>query len=195
MPEVRTLREKIARLCQQEGQAALWQSRLAQEWMASPEHEEGLGLSYVDGHVRVYHGSLGPLPRQYVARQRLRLRGTADYWVNGLGGEPFFVVTQPVHSGLIAALREQVIPRLLADAPALDEAKAADPQAVRFTIIVDREGFSPKLFAELKDQRIAVLTYHKHPGEDWPAEEFGPQQVRLHTGEIVQRDLAERGTR
>ena len=194
MPEVRTLREKITRLCQQEGQAAMWQSRLAREWMASPEHAEGIGLFYVDGHVRVYHGSLGPLPRQYVARQKLLLRGTTDYWVNGLGGEPFFVVTQPIHSGLIAALREQVIPRLLADAPARAAAQPDQPQSIRFTIIVDREAFSPQLFAELKAQRIGVLTYHKYPGDDWSAEEFGPQDVGLHTGETVQRDLAERGT-
>lgn len=194
MPEVRTLREKIARLCQQEGQAAQWQSRLAREWMAAPEHEAGLGFFYVDGHVRVYHGSLGPLPRQYVARQKLCLRGTADYWVNGLGGEPFFVVTQPVHAGLIAALHEQVIPRLLADAPALAATKADDPQAIRFTLIVDREGYSPKLFAELKAQHIGILTYHKYPGDDWPAGEFSVRQVRWHTGEIVERELAERGT-
>jgi hypothetical protein len=36
--------------------------------------------------VRVYHGQLGPLPRLYVARQKLRLRGTTDYWVNDLCG-------------------------------------------------------------------------------------------------------------
>jgi len=194
MPEVRTLREKIAGWCAQPGQAAQWQSRLASEWMAAPAHEAGLGLFYVDGHVRVYHGGLGPLPRQYVARQKLCLRGTADFWVNGLGGEPFFVVTQPVHAGLIAALREQVIPRLLADAPPLDAASAADAHAMRFTLIVDREGFSPQLFAELKAQRIAVLTYHKHPGEDWRADEFARRPVRLHTGETVERELAERGT-
>jgi len=153
-----------------------------------------VGLFYVDGHVRVYHGGLGPLPRLYVARQKLLLRGTTDYWVNGLGGEPFFVVTQPIHAGLIAALRQQVIPRLLAEAPELDQAKLADPQAMRLTIIFDREGFSPKLFAELKEQRIGVLTYHKYPGENWPVEEFSTRAVRLHTGEIVQRELAERGT-
>src|SRR6185369_15383537 len=131
----------------------------------------GLGLFYVDGHVRVYHGQLGPLLRLYVAREKLLLRGTTDYWVNGLGGEPFFVVTQPVHEGLIAALRQQVIPRLLADAPELDAAKlAADPHAMRFTIIFDREGFSPKLFTELKEQRIGILTYHKYPGDNWPVE-------------------------
>lgn len=199
LPEVRTLREKIAGLCAQEGQAAQWQSCLAQEWMEGAgrdvAEEAGVGLFYVDGHVRVYHGSLGPLPRQYVARQKLRLRGTVDYWVNGLGGEPFLVVTQPLHEGLIAALRQQVIPRLLAEAPAADAAKlAADPHAVRFTIVFDREGFSPKLFAELKAQRIGVLTYHKYLGEPWPAEEFSVRSVRLVSGEVVERPWAERGT-
>jgi len=198
LPEVKTLREKIGILCEQEGRATQWQSRLAKEWMEGVDgddpQKEGVGLFYVDGHVRVYHGGLGPLPRLYVARQKLLLRGTTDYWVNGLGGEPFFVVTQPIHAGLIAALRQQVIPRLLAEAPELDQAKLADPQAMRLTIIFDREGFSPKLFAELKEQRIGVLTYHKYPGENWPVEEFSTRAVRLHTGEIVQRELAERGT-
>lgn len=195
IPEVRTLREKVGLLCEKPGLAAQFQSGLAAEWMAAPSHPDGLGLFYVDGHVRVYHGELGPLPRQYVARQKLCLRGTADFWVNGLGGEPFFVVTQPVHAGLIAALREQVIPQLLALAPALSAAQADDPQAMRFTLIFDREGFSPELFAELKAQRIGVLTYHKYPAEDWPADEFAQRQVRLHTGETVARDLAERDTR
>jgi len=199
LPEVKTLREKIGILCGREGRATQWQSRLAKEWMEGVGSEDsqkaGLGLFYVDGHVRVYHGQLGPLPRLYVAREKLLLRGTTDYWVNGLGGEPFFVVTQPVHEGLIAALRQQVIPRLLADAPELDAAKlAADPHAMRFTIIFDREGFSPKLFTELKEQRIGILTYHKYPGDNWPVEEFSTRSLRLHTGEIVERELAERGT-
>jgi hypothetical protein len=108
LPEVKTLREKVSLFREQEGCATQWQSRLAQEWMAGaatadPE-KQGVGLFYVDGHVRVYHGGLGPLPRLYVAREKLLLRGTTDYWVNGLGGEPFFVVTQPIHAGLIAAL-------------------------------------------------------------------------------------------
>jgi len=195
IPEVRTLREKFAHLCESPAQAAQWQSGLATEWMAKPAHEDGLGLFYVDGHVRVYHGELGPLPRQYVARQKMCLRGIADFWVNGLGGEPFFVVTQPVHAGLIAALREQVIPRLLKLAPPLPAEQADDPEAMRFTLIFDREGFSPELFAELKAQHIGVLTYHKFPTDHWPAEDFARRQVRLHTGETVERELAERGTR
>lgn len=198
LPEVKTLRAKIGILCHEEGRAAQWQSQLAKEWMEGVQSEDSrsVGLFYVDGHVRVYHGSLGPLPRQYVARQKLLLRGTTDYWVNGLGGDPFFVVTQPVHEGLIAALRQQVIPRLLEEAPEVDPARLeVDPHAVRFTVVFDREGYSPKLFAELKEQRIAILTYHKFPKEPWPLEEFSPQKVRLHTGEVVERSLAERGTR
>jgi len=198
LPEVKTLRNKLGLLCAQEGRATQWQSQLAKEWMEglAEEDPERVGLFYVDGHVRVYNGKLGPLPRQYVARQKLLLRGTTDYWVNGLGGDPFFVVTQPVHEGLIAALRQLVIPQLLKEAPELDPAKLeADPQAVRFMVVFDREGFSPKLFQELKDQRIAILTYHKYPKDPWPAEEFCSHKVRLHTGEVVERSLAERGTR
>ena len=198
LPEVRTLRDKIGILCGQEGRATQWQSRLAKEWMeagatADPENQ-GVGLFYVDGHVRVYHGGLGPLPRLYVARQKLRLRGTTDYWVNGLGGQPFFVVTQAIHAGLIAALRQQVIPRLLTDAPPGDALKPADARALRFTILFDRAGYSPKFFAELNEPQIGFLTYHKHPGENWPAQEFQTQSVRRHTGQVVERPLAERGT-
>lgn len=198
LPEVKTLREKIALLCGLHGRAAQWQSRLAKEWMEGLEDSDPqsvAGLFYVDGHVRVYHGKLGPLPKRYVARQKLCLRATTDYWVNGLGGEPFFVVTQPVNEGLIAVLRTQIIPRLLADAPPVDEAKLeADPLAVRFMIVFDREGFSPALFAQFKAQRIAILTYHKYPGENWPLEEFQKHTLRLVSGEVVERELAERGT-
>jgi hypothetical protein len=197
LPEVKTLRQKVALFCDQPGRAGQWQSCLAKEWMAGSEvaPEAGLGLFYVDGHVRVYHGQLGPLPRLYVARQKLRLRGTTDYWGNGLGGEPFFVVTQPVHEGLIAALKQEVIPQLLADAPPLDKAQLeADPQQMRFTIIFDREGYSPKLFAEFEAQQIGIVTYHKFPGELWPQTKFQPHTLRLLHGPEVERSLAERGT-
>src|SRR6478672_6359518 len=56
-------------------------------------------------------------------------------------------------------------------------------------------GYSPDFFAELKAQRIAILTYHKFPGEKWPLPEFAPHSVRLHNGESIELQLAERGTR
>src|SRR5208283_3159401 len=64
---------------------------LAKQWMA--EEPESAGVFYADGHVRVYHGKLTDLPRRYVARERLCLRGTTDYWVNAMDGRPFFVVS------------------------------------------------------------------------------------------------------
>jgi hypothetical protein len=67
--------------------------------------------------VRVYHGKLTDLPRRYVARERLCLRGTTDYWVNAMDGRPFFVVSCAVDPGLLSVLREQIVPRLKADVP------------------------------------------------------------------------------
>lgn len=196
LPEVKTLRAKIALLCGQGGKAAQWQSQLAKEWMAGAQVSDSslAGLYYADGHVRVYHGGLTELPRRYVARQRLCLRGTTDYWVNGLGGEPFFVITQVVNPGLVQVLRESIVPRLLADAPQPTESSLQnDPQAMRFTVVVDREGYSPTLFSQLKAQRVAVMTYRKNPGEPWPKEEFVTRSVRLHTGQVEAMALAERG--
>lgn len=199
LPEVKTLRAKIALWCSEEGRAAQWQICLAKEWMAAASApstgEPSPGMFYVDGHVRLYHGGLTNLPRRYVARQRLCLRGTTDYWVNGLGGEPFFVVTEPVNAGLIATLRGKIIPQLLADAPPAAAPTTDGPKSPRFTVVFDREGYSPALFAELKAQNIAILTYHKNTAEAWPEAEFSTQAVRLHTGEVVARELAERGTR
>jgi hypothetical protein len=47
----------------------------------------------------------------------------------------------------------------------------------------------------MKEQRIAVLTYHKYPAEDWPEQEYRTQPVRLVNGEQVSLQLAERGIR
>lgn len=67
--------------------------------------------------MRVYHGSLTQLPRRYVSRERLCLRGITDYWVNDIQGQPFFVVERQVDSGLLEALRTDIVPRLLKDVP------------------------------------------------------------------------------
>jgi hypothetical protein len=39
------------------------------------------------------------------------------------------------------------------------ERTAAEPHVPRFTVVFGREGYSPDLFAELRQQRIAALTY------------------------------------
>jgi prepilin-type processing-associated H-X9-DG protein len=195
VPEVKTLRAKLALLCADQERLRQWSATLAQEWMS--EQPESAGVLYVDGHVRVYHGDLTRLPRRYVARERLCLRGTTDYWVNAMDGQPFFVVTQAVDPGLIQVLEEQIVPRLLADVPGqpTQEQLERNPLLHRFVMIFDREGYSPELFARLKKLRIAVVTYHKFPDGEWGLEEFSPSMARLVNGEEVELETAERGVR
>ena len=194
VPEVRTLREKLGQLCQPGGRVQQWSQTLSQEWMAGSD--EAVGTAYVDGHVRVYHGKLTQLPRRYVARERLCLRGTTDYWVNAMDGQPFFAITQAVDPGLLSVLHQSLIPRLQRELPGQPSAEqlVADPHLSRFTLVCDRAVYSPEFFAEAKAQRVAVITYHKFPGADWAAAEFSPRSVKLANGEAVELELAERGT-
>ena len=196
IPEVRTLRAKLEILCEEEGRAARWNGELATEWMGlRPEAEP---MFYVDGHVRVYHGEMAHLPRHYVARQKLYLRATADYWVNALDGQPFLYINKAIDHGLVQALREDVVPWIEAHAPVSPEHQRRmddDPLLPRFTVVFDREGYSPDLFAHLQQRHIAVLSYHRYPGEGWPVTEFQEETVRLANGESVTLQLAERGTR
>jgi hypothetical protein len=193
VPEVRTLRAKIQLLAQEDAPGQ-WSAALCERWMAAAP--EQAGVLYIDGHVRVYNGSQTLLPRHYVARQRLCLRATTDYWVNAMDGQPFFVVNQVVDPGLIQVIEQEIVPRLEQRLPvqADREELEADPLRHRFTLVFDREGYSPEFLRRMKKQRIACLTYHKFPGEDWSEEEFAPAQVRLPSGEVLTMDLAERGT-
>ena len=195
IPEVRTLRQKLGELCSERGRAERWSGLLAKQWMQN--QAESAGVFYADGHVRLYHGKLTDLPRRYVARERLCLRGTTDYWVNAMDGRPFFVVTYPVDPGLLNVLEHNIVPRLRAEAPGQpsEQELKADSLLSRFSIVFDREGYSPKFFARMKEQRIAVLTYHKYPGEAWPQQEFRTHAVSLVNGEEVSLQLAERGVR
>lgn len=193
VPEVRTLRDKI-RLLSNADQPEHWSAELCKQWMeAAPEQA---GTLYIDGHVRVYNGHQTQLPRHYVARQRLCLRATTDYWVNTLDGQPFFVVNQAVDPGLIKVIENAILPRLERDVPEQPSAAvlADDPLRHRFTLVFDREGYSPAFLARMKAQRVACLTYHKYPGDDWPEADFHPQQVQLVSGQGVEMQLAERGT-
>jgi hypothetical protein len=114
IPEVKTLREKIEHISGH-GSVQNWGEELAKSWME--EDPDLAGTLYVDGHVRVYHGKQTKLPKRYVSREKLCLSGVTDYWVNDALGQPFFVVTRTVNAGLLAVLREEIVPRLLEDVP------------------------------------------------------------------------------
>ena len=195
IPEVRTLRAKVKLLCQDMGRAMQWNAELAKDWIAPLDSSEQ--YFYCDGHVRVYHGDQTKLPRHHVAREKLCLRATVDYWINAMDGQPFLYVNKEVDPGLIATLKQDVIPWLEASVPKTAEQErrlAGDPRAHWFTVVFDREGYSPELFEAMRQKRIAILSYHKFPGDDWRPEEFTTHTVRLAAGEVVTMQLAERGT-
>ena len=194
VPEVRCLRQKLTRLSQNNAPEQ-WAGRLSRDWLQTSE--EWAGTLYVDGHVRLYHGHQTPLPRRYVARQRLCLRGTTGYWVNDALGQPFFVVDRPIDQGLLEALESDIVPRLLEDVPGqpTPEQLATDPYRHRFIMVFDREGYSPKFFKQMwREHRIACLSYHKYPKGDWPEPWFQPSDVTLPSGEQVSLKLAELGS-
>jgi transposase len=197
VPEVRCLRQKLKELSQGPDDKApeVWAGLLSKDWMQ--QDPELAGALYVDGHVRLYHGKQTELPRRYVTRQRLCLRGTTDYWVNDALGQPFFSVERTIDHGLLEAIENDVVPRLLKDVPGqpTQEELEADPYRSRFLLIFDREGYSPAFFRRLwQEHRIACVTYHKFPKEDWPTSEFSEVTATMPNGEQVSMKLAERGS-
>lgn len=193
VPEVRTLREKLEHLCER-GDVSEWSADLSRDWMAG--NPDLAGYLYVDGHVRVYHGRQTKLPKRYVARERLCLRGTTDYWVNDALGQPFFCVNAPVNPGLLEMIRREIVPRLeqdVANQPSEAELEA-NPWLFRFALIFDREGYSPNFFLEMLKKRIVCYTYRKYQREDWDRDEFSKHEVKFPDGEIVEMELAERGS-
>lgn len=192
VPEARTLRAKIKTLAVPEN-VDNWSRELSRDWMrADPK---SAGVLYVDGHIRVYHGHQTKLPKRFVSREKLCLRGTTDWWVNDQQGRPFFVVSTPFTDGMLNILKNQIVGRLLEDIPgqpSQSELKS-NRYLSRFTIIFDREGYSPEFFHQMWHKRIACQTYRKYPKEDWPQSEFRQCSVTMPYHNNVQMQLAERG--
>jgi len=193
VPEVRTLRAKVHLLADQEKEQE-WSAQLCKEWMESSP--ESSGILYIDGHVRVYHGAQTKLPRHYVAREKLCLRATADYWVNAIDGQPFFKINKAVDPGMIKVITNEIVPHLDSTVPNQPSEKALDddPCLHKYALVFDREGYSPDLFLMLKKAKVACFSYHKHPGADWPVEEFSERQIEIANRDSVTIKIAERGT-
>ena len=192
-PEVRTLRKKVEKMATS-GTPDQWQRDLSKTWMEADPQEAG--YLYLDGHVRVYHGTQANLPRRYVTRERLCLRGTTDYWVNDAIGRPFFVVSKTVNDGLASTLLEEIVPELMKSVPQQPtEAELADdPLLHRFVVIFDREGSTHELLSQLWKQRIAGMTYRKAVKDVWPESEFSEVTVPVPGGGSTVMKIATRKT-
>ena len=179
-PEVKTVRRKLWELSARK-QAAQFSRQLTQRWVS--ENAESVGLLYVDGHVRPYHGTTHKLPKAWVARRRLCMPATTDIWVNQQDAQPLFVVSAAANDNLLAMLRQQILPQVR---ELVGER--------RVTLAFDREGWSPKFFQEVFAQGFDVLTYRKGAYADWPKRSFGTVQA-LIDGRAVSYQLAERSMR
>lgn len=177
-PEVKTLRRKLARLAAA-GRTAQFGQALAQQRVAL--RGEALGFLYTDGHVRVYHGH-HVLPKAHVARMRISLPATSDYWVNDSAGDPLFVVTAEANAGLV-----KILPGILAQVRALVGKR-------RLTIVFDRGGYSPKLFQQILAAGFDLLTYRKGHYPHIPRKRFRTCHTR-RTGRTITYVLADQEVR
>jgi DNA-binding CsgD family transcriptional regulator len=164
MPEVKTLRRKLARLAALKGSYQLGY-QIAQQRIA--ERGKVLGFLYIDGHVRAYHGQ-HLIAKAYVTRMHLAAPATTDYWVNDQRGDPLFVVTADANAAMTKMLT-----------PILTEVRQLLGPRRHSTIVFDRGGWSPKLFRSLLAMGFDILTYRKGRTRRIAETRFSPHQAKL----------------
>jgi prepilin-type processing-associated H-X9-DG protein len=177
-PEVKTLRRKLASLAAT-GRAAQFGDALARRRVEL--RGKAVGFLYVDGHVRVYHGQHA-LPKAHVARMRISMPATSDYWVNDSSGDPLLVVTAEANAGLV-----KMLPGIL------DQVRGLVGNR-HVSVVFDRGGFSPKLFQQILAAGFDLLTYRKGHYPRIPRSRFGPHTAR-YGGRKVSYVLADQEVR
>ncbi len=110
-----------------------------------------------------------------------------------MDGQPFFMINKAVDPGLLTVLEQKILLWLEMDVP--DQPGLFDQEDLvpRFSLIFDREGYSPDFFARMREKHVVCLTYHKYPDANWPESEFREYDVKLISGHEVTMRLAERG--
>lgn len=179
-PETKTIRRKLTELVER-GQASRLSAGLAERWVR--QAPRALGYLYVDGHVRAYNGEKHRLTKTHVARRRLCMPATTDYWINDKYAEPVFFVTGEGNERLIATMKASILPEVR---------RLAGKR--RVTMVFDREGWSPKWFKALYETGFDVLTYRKGAYDPWPRSVFGVVKGRVE-GRAVSYELAEKMVR
>lgn len=163
-PEVKTVRRKFTQLAAT-GRGKLLMDEVARQRIAADE--DRVAFLYVDGHVREYHGKF-PLFEAKKPQRQVVTPAATDTWVHDASGDPLLVVTSEVNAHLT-----QVLEPILADVRRL----VGDQR--RMTVIFDRGGFSPKLFARLIAAGFDVITYRKGKGRKLAARRFVVERQRI----------------
>jgi hypothetical protein len=191
IPEVKTLRDRIARFTAK-GDVQQWSAKLSQGWMSA---NAGLaGVLYIDGHVNIYYGQATNMPKRFTSRLRLCMSGSTDYWVNDKTGQPFFVVSEAINSGMIEQIKTSILPRLEKEVPNLPttEELLQNLQLHKFMIVCDRECYSVDFFHYLWEKRVAICTYNKNVKDKWPEEDFIEYEMIQDDGTSEKIKLSEK---
>jgi hypothetical protein len=131
--------------------------------------------------VRPYHGRKHALPQHYGQQRGRPMPGTKDFHVNDRRADPLFFVTAEATESLLEMLETSLLPEVR---------RLIGPRR-RVTIVFDREGWSPELFAKWKQEGFDVLTYRKDVQSRWRERFFTVVQGRVG-GEKVKYRLAKR---
>jgi len=137
-------------------------------------------FAYIDGHVRPYHGRKHKLPKTHVARRRLCMPATTDFWVNGVNCEPLFFITADANDSLLSMIDNEIIPQL-----------QKQSKGERITLVFDREGWSPDRFYRWSKLGIDVITYRKGNYSPWSTDSFVKTNSHVR-GHSIHYNLGER---
>ncbi|MGB3678872.1 MAG: putative transposase [Candidatus Microthrix parvicella] len=178
-PEVRTVRQRMAALGDQACGDQLFKELAARHIEVNPE---ACGVFYVDGHVRAYHGK-AKVPKAHVARIRMSMPAELDTWISDGRGDGVLVWQAEPGASLVGELKRV----------ATEIRELVGPDA-RPTIIFDRGGWSPKLFAQLDTAGFDIATYRKNkvtlePVNRFNTHEFVDDLSRTQTYLLADRNV------
>lgn len=185
IPQVEYLRVKISQITSQSKCDQL-QEALFESWASQMEES----FYYIDGHVRVYSGSLASLPKHYVSREKLCLCATTEFYVNTFDGLPLMVITGELNEKLKVAIEKAIVEIK----KITHEEVNKESQEALFTLVFDREAYEPKWFKKLWDEeRIAVISYRKNVKDKWDEYLFENTVVKVNTVDVTMK-LCETGS-
>jgi len=161
-PEVKTLRRKLDALAER-GRGLELMRALAEKRVQ--DHAEAIGVLYIDGHVKEYHGK-AKLGKTYITCRRLSAPAATDTWVNDANGDPVFMVSSELNAGLTQTLE-----------PVLSEVREFVGEEKRITVVFDRGGWSPKLFYRLITSGFDIITYRKGHKPTIPVQAFEVREL------------------
>ena len=180
-PELKTVRRKIRTLAAKH-QSLQFMRRLCERHLARLQAPR-LWL-YVDGHVSVYSGK-HRLKKHHVTRLRISLPAILDYWFNDDRGDPLLVVTGAARKSMVT-----LIPQQIAQLRNLGEKRP-------ITVVFDREGWSPKMFAKLDAMADVYFVSYRKAQANKPLSRLPASSFRAHEellgGKQVAYQLSDNG--